>query len=134
MGTRVLAVVKDGKIIGHTRWQTTADVLDTHGIYATSVEAADKTNFKNMSIRAVTDVIVTICEYDFDYENNTIKADEQSGWQVWANSELTAFSDCGFWDNRRDYGGGYSDDYGYTDVLEPDKYGKKYYEPIPIGH
>ena len=136
LGSYTLAVCKDGKIIGYTRWQTTADVLETHGIYRTHQEAAVRSESRDNGTRRATDVIVTICEYNVG-PDGTHFPDLKDGWRVWANAELTAFTDTGAWDNHKDYSGptysyAYSDDFGYTDVVEPDKYGKKYYEPVPV--
>ena len=128
MGSCTLAVCKDGKIIGYTRWQTTADCLETYGIYPTWQLAAQRNGpaSHDPAPRRATDVIVTICEYDGDVP------DLKRGWRVWANAELTAFTDTGAWDNSKDYKWNFSDDFGYTDVVEPDANGKKYYVPLPI--
>jgi hypothetical protein len=113
MGAHVMMVcTMDGQVVGYTRWQDTADVLETHAIHRTSQEAADRTKGCDEGDRAADDVLVRLC--DIEWRDNTPRL---PGLVCWANKELTLITEAGFWMNPWDPW-----DYGYCDVTEPSKH------------
>ncbi len=133
MGSSVYAVYGlHGKVVGYTRYQNTADVMETDGIFRTSAEASPRTAQARIedawSKPSDEDIVVWIVE-DFttgdDGHALPIPVAElpKRGWRAWANLNLTVFTDTGFWTDER------GEDYGYVDVVEPKGKGAKYYKP-----
>jgi len=129
MGASVYLVCDmDMRVLGYTRYQNTADVMETHAIHRDSREAADRSKGTHtLAPRHEDDVLVWVVSFWNGDSKLGDKVKMTGGWRAWANKELTLFSDIGHWSS----GDGYSYDYGYTDVIEPDAYAAKHYVPIP---
>lgn len=124
MGRKIMGVVRNGQLVGYTRWNHTADVLDTHAIARTAEEAWQiRHKSEEIPPRRHTDVLVTLVWLDRDYKTDTWTW--KTGWNVWANEELTFMADTGGWYVNDGCGG----DFGYTDVDKPDN---PNYTPIPV--